>query len=352
MEVSILNRIFTLLLKENNFSAVTANRILEIKNRIFSGLNPKYTLENQRFDFSFSFRDKLIKGVRFSYNNYKEKKDFINKIMSVCGMFGQRYNVHKLRGILEIMRQGYEKHQTTFGVEWLLGNPHPRFKIYFEELQHYYTIDQRLLKLKEIFALAGFSREKIDIMPNENIAAICIDLLPNGSLGIKTYALMMGVNSVFTNIDLKKFPFLYKKLALFKSCLFNEKRAFYYFTKRFSPDADLISVKIYKIYEVKQISDFSVCIEEIKKLFVKSGEESSLQSHKQRIEIWIVMNGEVRGRKGDSVKILKEGDILKIEKNEKHRMTGVLDSVILEIALGHPLERDEIRYEDKYGRAK
>ncbi len=90
----------------------------------------------------------------------------------------------------------------------------------------------------------------------------------------------------------------------------------------------------------------------IKKLFVKSGEELSLQSHKYRIEIWVVTKGEVKGRKGNSVRTLKQGDILKINKNEKHRMIGISDAVILEIALGHPLERDITRYEDKYGRAK
>ena len=271
MRVSILNKIFTVLLKENNFPVVTANRIVEIKNRMFSGFNPRCTLENQRFDFSFSFRDRLIKGIRFSYNNYGEKKDFLRKVIGICGMFGRRYNIRKLRGVLKIMQPGYEKHQTTVGVEWLLGDSYPRFKIYFEELRHYYTINQRVRKLRDIFEYVGFSRRKVNILPNEDIAAICIDLLPDRGLEIKTYAFTRRLNSFLANIDLKRFSPLCKKLSLFKNCLFKEKKAFYYFTKRFSPSADLISIKVYKIYEVKQISDFSLCVAEIKELFVKLG---------------------------------------------------------------------------------
>lgn len=271
MQTVILNKIFKILLKENNFSSGISGEILKIKNRIFSGFDPTCTSRNQKFDFSFSFGDKLIKGIRFSYNNYGEKEHFISKIIGICDSFGTRYNIKKLRGILRIMHPGYLRHQTTLGVEWLAGNPYPRFKIYFEELRHHYTIDQRLGKLREIFRYVGLSHKKVNIFPNEDIAAICIDLLPDTGLEVKTYAFTRELNSFLANINLERFPSLCKKLALFKSCLLKEKKFFYYFTKRFSLSADLISAKIYKIYEVKQIPDPSLCMAEIKGLFVRLG---------------------------------------------------------------------------------
>ena len=88
----------------------------------------------------------------------------------------------------------------------------------------------------------------------------------------------------------------------------------------------------------------------IKKHFVKKGEQLSLQSHKKRSELFIVIKGRVTIQKGKNIHTLKEGDLIEIEKNEKHRMSGIVDSYVLEIAIGKPRERDITRYEDKYGR--
>ncbi len=90
----------------------------------------------------------------------------------------------------------------------------------------------------------------------------------------------------------------------------------------------------------------------LKKLFVKKGEELSLQSHKNREEFWVLLKGEIKAQKNNDFKILKIGDSLKIEKNEKHRIIGIENSVVFEVALGQPQENDIIRYEDKYGRTK
>ena len=266
MQTVILNKIFKILLKENSFTSDIAGNISKIKNRIFSGFNSRCTSRNQRFDFSFSFRDKLIKGIRFSYNNYAEKEHFISKVTSVCGIFGSRYNIKKLRGILEIMQPGYLRHQTTIGVEWLLGRPYPRFKVYFEELRQNYAIEERLKKLRDIFGYIGLNQKKMPISSKEDIAAICIDLLPNTKLEIKTYTFTKSLNEFLAKSNFKKFPFLYKRLKVFRGCLLKEDKIFYYFTKRFSSAEELLSEKIYKIYEVNQISDPSLSISEIKEL--------------------------------------------------------------------------------------
>ena len=58
----------------------------------------------------------------------------------------------------------------------------------------------------------------------------------------------------------------------------------------------------------------------LKKLFINKGEQSSLQSHENRDEIWIVLQGKIKAQKGDESFILNEGEILSIGKEEKHRI--------------------------------
>jgi len=90
----------------------------------------------------------------------------------------------------------------------------------------------------------------------------------------------------------------------------------------------------------------------LKKLFIDKGESLSLQSHKGRYEIWIVLEGKVSVQKGNEQFILKKGGVVRIEKEEKHRIIGgLVKSSILEAAFGKLNERDIIRYEDKYGRS-
>ncbi|MBU2564482.1 phosphomannose isomerase type II C-terminal cupin domain [Patescibacteria group bacterium] len=90
----------------------------------------------------------------------------------------------------------------------------------------------------------------------------------------------------------------------------------------------------------------------IKKLFVRQGEKLSLQSHKGRFEIWVVLSGRIEVIKGNSHLFLKEGEFVKINKKEKHRITGLENSWILETAFGQMRENDVIRFKDDYGRIK
>lgn len=90
----------------------------------------------------------------------------------------------------------------------------------------------------------------------------------------------------------------------------------------------------------------------VKKLVVKRGHRLSLQSHKEREEFWFVLSGEIDATKGSSDIKLGKLDFLKINKGEKHRIKGIVDSDVLEIAVGNVKERDIIRYEDDYGRIR
>lgn len=89
----------------------------------------------------------------------------------------------------------------------------------------------------------------------------------------------------------------------------------------------------------------------VKILEVKAGEQTSLQSHRHRSELWVVLD------EGACVEI--EGQIIRpkpmelvfIPQGSKHRLIGEdKDYRILEISFGYFDEDDIVRYEDKYGR--
>lgn len=90
----------------------------------------------------------------------------------------------------------------------------------------------------------------------------------------------------------------------------------------------------------------------IKKLFVRKGAMLSLQRHRDRREVWIVLSGKVRVTTGNTRKTLETGACVQIAKREKHRITGLQPSWILEAAFGRARERDIVRLDDLYGRIK
>lgn len=92
----------------------------------------------------------------------------------------------------------------------------------------------------------------------------------------------------------------------------------------------------------------------IKKLYVSKDKRTSLQSHKQREEVWTVLRGTVKathGKDGKKRAVLSVGDMIRVPQGEVHRLYGVTNAVVLETAFGRPLEGDITRYEDDYGRA-
>jgi len=88
----------------------------------------------------------------------------------------------------------------------------------------------------------------------------------------------------------------------------------------------------------------------VKKLFVSRNSRLSLQSHKLRTEVWVVLEGSIIARVGNKEHKGKKGDFFVVLPKQKHRITGIENACILEIAFGLVLERDITRYEDDYGR--
>lgn len=88
----------------------------------------------------------------------------------------------------------------------------------------------------------------------------------------------------------------------------------------------------------------------IKKLFIKKGERISLQSHELRSEVWVVISGEIDAQVGNSHHLAGPDDVIVVAPHRKHRITGVSDACVMELAQGVVREHDIVRYEDDYGR--
>ncbi len=90
----------------------------------------------------------------------------------------------------------------------------------------------------------------------------------------------------------------------------------------------------------------------LKVIFVKEGDRFSLQKHEKRNEFWVIADGKVEAQKGNTITTLEKGETLLIPKNETHRIKALVDSHIVELTFGEHDEKDIIRLEDDYGRAK
>ena len=96
----------------------------------------------------------------------------------------------------------------------------------------------------------------------------------------------------------------------------------------------------------------------IKILFIKAGEMTSMQYHKNRDEKIRVISGMVKidvmiNDTTTSEKLLIDKNLeFLIPRLTKHRLEAVEDAIILEIIYGKYSPDDIIRISDKYGRVK
>ncbi len=92
---------------------------------------------------------------------------------------------------------------------------------------------------------------------------------------------------------------------------------------------------------------------QIKEIFVDPGQRLSLQSHQQRSEHWIVINGPALVTVGEKEQKVDSGSHIFIPQGARHRLAnpGTEPIKIVEIQIGSYLGEDDItRYEDDYQR--
>lgn len=90
----------------------------------------------------------------------------------------------------------------------------------------------------------------------------------------------------------------------------------------------------------------------LKTLYIKAGEATSLQSHREREERWVLVEGEAYLSDGEHPpQLLELHKEVCIPLGARHRlMGGKKDGVVVELMRGNYREDDIERYEDKYGR--
>ena len=81
----------------------------------------------------------------------------------------------------------------------------------------------------------------------------------------------------------------------------------------------------------------------IKLLHIEKGLSTSLQYHHNRSEKWYVISGKVFATKGIHSRILEVGDIMVIDKIQRHKLEALEDSIVLEISRGLFDENDIVR---------
>jgi mannose-1-phosphate guanylyltransferase/mannose-6-phosphate isomerase len=103
---------------------------------------------------------------------------------------------------------------------------------------------------------------------------------------------------------------------------------------------------------------FEVLFEEaglkVKRIMVKPGKRLSLQSHEQRAENWVVVQGQARVTLGEQTIALEKRQAVFIPEKTKHRMEnpGQEGLVFIEVQTGTYLGEDDItRYQDDFNRA-
>src|SRR3989344_6579012 len=81
----------------------------------------------------------------------------------------------------------------------------------------------------------------------------------------------------------------------------------------------------------------------VKIIQVNKGGMLSLQSHKNRDELWIALDNGLTAQKGKAKKMLKKWESIFIQKNTKHRLSSKNGGRVLEISFGTFDESDITR---------
>ncbi len=226
------------------------------------GFDPAWLPRNQKFDLSFSSLGPP--SLRFSWSDFGERESFNGKLARIFELFGAEYDRRSLGAVLRTLPEG-SPHQTTFGLEWKQGSPFPRLKVYFEELRHHYTAERRRALAESLRRSMRIATPRVTA--KEDVAALCADFMPSGEIGMKIYGYRTW-RSLDADASECQRRFLGNMLR--------ERRCFFYRMLRGARPGLESSVKLYKVYEVGQISDFSPAILEIYEALSRAGAKEAL----------------------------------------------------------------------------
>jgi quercetin dioxygenase-like cupin family protein len=79
-------------------------------------------------------------------------------------------------------------------------------------------------------------------------------------------------------------------------------------------------------------------------MHLKKGKRCSIHYHKIKDETFYILKGKVLMEIGEEKKVMQEGDVIRIMPGQKHRFSGLEDSIIIEFSTHH---EEEDSYRDK-----
>jgi len=100
------------------------------------------------------------------------------------------------------------------------------------------------------------------------------------------------------------------------------------------------------MYEKRQWGEYTVislndhCL--VKNLYLMHGKSISYQSHKYRSEIWVITSGEGTFILDGITQNVIAGDVLRINKGQKHKISAITDLYITEVQLGEKFDENDI----------
>jgi mannose-6-phosphate isomerase-like protein (cupin superfamily) len=86
----------------------------------------------------------------------------------------------------------------------------------------------------------------------------------------------------------------------------------------------------------------------MKRIIVRAGRRLSLQLHREKEEIWLLLRGRARVRFGDAEGEIGAGDVLHLPPNTVHRIEALAEVEFIEASTAELA--DVVRIEDDYGR--
>ncbi len=227
---------------------------------LFAGrVKGEWLLKNQKLDVSVSSSDPA--AFRFSVSDFGERGKLAPALREYAAGFGKSYDLAALDRFLEAGARFGQKHQTTFGLVWGTGQAAPRLKVYFEELPPAGSVPEKRALVREGFGLRGAAVPGVRDLPA--LAAVCLDLNHGGGRDFKFYYWRGSLAGIAAP---KWQTRALEALAAEKNCFYYEMRGLESSRK-----------KIYKVYEVGGITDFSPGLREICAFYAAAGHKPVLE---------------------------------------------------------------------------
>ena len=96
----------------------------------------------------------------------------------------------------------------------------------------------------------------------------------------------------------------------------------------------------YKVIDYREYDDNRKVLTKL--LMINKGKSISLQLHHQREEVWTIISGKGELTLDDETRIVSAGDTIKINREQKHKISALEDLQIIEVQIGCALEEDDI----------